>query len=134
MAQFVPLQEEFDELNTNIVAISFGIEYWARAWLDETQSPFPIWLDAERASYNAYGLGKSWINAWGLRNLHYYAQAILGGKKVHTEHRGDTDQMGGNFIVDSSGIIRFVYPSRDPTDRPTMEVMMDVIRKIELDS
>lgn len=131
MAQFVPLQPEFEALNTNIVAISFGIEYWARAWLEETQSPFPIWLDPERVSYQAYGMGTSWMAAWGVKNLLYYAKAAVSGTKVKRENRGDTDQMGGNFIVDANGIIRFAYPSHDPTDRPDVETLLDVIRSLD---
>jgi hypothetical protein len=99
--------------------------------MQETQSLFPVWLDAERASYEAFGLGKSWLAAWGVNNLSYYAKALLQGKRVHNEHRGDTDQMGGNFIVDSRGIIRFAYPSRDPTDRPEIETMIGILREIE---
>lgn len=131
MTQFVPLFPQFEDLNTNIVTISFGIEYWARAWIQETNSPFPVWLDAERDSYRLYGLGQSWFAAWGFKNALYYAKAIARGETIKREHRGDTDQMGGNFIIDASGIIRFAYPSRDPTDRPAVATLMDAIAQIE---
>ena len=126
MAQVVPLYPEIDALNTNVVAVSFGIEYWARMWMQETNSPFPVLLDPERGSYTAYGLDSSFWRAWGPRNMLYYAKALLRGKKLQ-EHRGDTDQMGGNFIVDAEGVVRFTYPSRDPTDRPGIGELMDVL-------
>ena len=44
--------------------ISFGAEHWARAWLQETGSPFPLLLDPERATYRTYGLGSSFIRVW----------------------------------------------------------------------
>ncbi|MBV7332771.1 redoxin domain-containing protein [Chloroflexi bacterium TSY] len=126
----MPRYAEFAALNTKIVAISFGNDYWARAWLEETQSPFPIWLDQGRRSYQAYGLERSVLRAWGFRNLFFYAKALLRGEKLQ-ENRGDTDQMGGNFIIDSNGIIRFAYPSRDPTDRPDIQEMLGVLEAVE---
>ena len=121
--------DQFRALNTNIVAISFGISYWAEVWVKETKSPFPVWLDDERQSYQAYGLERSFWQAWGLKNLGFYAKAILRGEKLH-ENRGDTHQLGGNFIVDGEGILRMVYPSRDPTDRPTIEAMLTILEQI----
>ena len=58
-----------------------------------------------------------------MNNLLFYAKALLRGEKLK-EKRGDTDQMGGNFIVDAKGIVRFAYPSRDPTDRPEIAEML----------
>lgn len=131
MAQVVPLHPSFEELNTNVVAISFGLEYWARTWIEETQAPFPIWLDPGRKSYQAFNLTRSWTAAWGVRNLLFYAKAYLRGQKIRNQHRGDTDQMGGNFIVDSEGIVRLVHRSQDPTDRPNIETLLEVLKDIE---
>jgi len=129
VAQVVPLHAELDALGVNVVAISFGIEYWARAWLQETNSPFPVLLDPEKSSYAAYGLERSFWRSWGPRTLLYYARAVLRGQKLHG-NRGDTDQLGGNFIVDAGGIVRFAYESRDPTDRPSIERLLSVLRAL----
>lgn len=129
MAQVVPFAKEIDLLNTNIVAVSFGTPYWANAWLEETQAPFPIWLDVEKQSYELYGMTSSALRAWGVRNLWYYAQAIAKGEQLK-EHRGDTSQMGGNFIVDKDGIVQFAYPSKNPTDRPEISQLLDTLRRL----
>lgn len=130
MAQVVPFANEINALNTNIVAVSFGTPYWANAWLEETKSPFPIWLDPEKKSYELYGMDSSALRAWGVRNLWYYVQAIAKGEQLK-EHRGDTSQMGGNFIVDKDGIVRFAYPSKNPTDRPAIETLLTALQRIE---
>ena len=129
MAQFVPFYAEIEALNTTVVAVSFGTPYWAKAWLQETQAPVSVWLDPEKASYQVYGLERSVWRSWGIKNLWFYARALARGEKLQ-EKRGDTDQLGGNFIVDSQGIVRFAYPSRDPTDRPELEEMMAVLRNM----
>ncbi len=129
MAQVVPFTEEINSLNTNIVAVSFGTPYWANAWLEETQAPFPVWLDVEKQSYELYGMTSSALRAWGIRNLWYYAQAIAKGEQLK-EHRGDTSQMGGNFIVDQKGIVQFAYPSKNPTDRPQISQLLNTLRQL----
>ena len=129
MAQVVPLYNEINALNTNVVAVSFGTAFWARAWLTETQAPFPILLDPEKKSYRVYGLERSAWKAWGPKNLWYYAKALAQGEKLQ-EKRGDTDQMGGDFIVDANGIVQFAYPSKDPTDRPHMESVMTILQNL----
>ncbi|MEM8860758.1 MAG: peroxiredoxin-like family protein [Chloroflexota bacterium] len=117
-------------LNTHIVAVSFGTPYWANVWLEETQAPFPIWLDPDKKSYEVYGMTSSKLAAWGPQNLMFYAKALWRGEKTKG-NRGETDQMGGNFIVDKNGIVRFAYPSKNPTDRPEVAKLMQVLREIE---
>lgn len=129
MAQLAPLHAEFQRLNTNVVAISFGAEYWVRAWLAETQSPFPVLLDPTLAAYQAYGLDRSALRSWGVKTLWYYARALGRGEKL-LEKRGDTYQLGGDFIIAANGIVHFAYPSRDPTDRPAATDLLAVLRRL----
>lgn len=130
MAQLAPLHAEFQSLNTEVVAISFGAEWWARAWLQETQSPFPVLLDPTLAAYQAYGLERSAVRSWGVKTLWYYARALARGEKL-LEKRGDTHQLGGDFIVDANGLIQLAYPSQDPTDRPSIEELFAVLRRLQ---
>ncbi len=129
MVQVVPHYAEIRALNTNVVVISFGTEYWARAWLEETNSPFPLLLDPKRQSYKAYKLEKSILHSWGWNNIRYHIRAIFKGEKW-SGYRGDMNQLGGNFIVDAQGIIQFAYPSRDPTDRPSLKKLLTVLRQL----
>ena len=130
MAQVVPFVDEIEQLNADIVAVSFGTPYWANAWLEETQAPFPIWLDPQKESYQLYGMTASKLQAWGARNLWFYAKAFLRGEKGKG-NRGETDQMGGNFIIDKNGVVRFAYPSKNPTDRPEISKLLQVLKSLE---
>ena len=118
-------QEQFAHHGAKVVTISFATQrYWAEAWLAETQSPFPLLIDPERLAYQAYGLESSALRSWGWRNLAHYARAILRGDKLIKEKRGDTDQLGGDFLVDAAGIVRLAQPSHNPTDRPSVERLL----------
>jgi peroxiredoxin len=130
VAQLAPLHADFQNLNTNVVAISFGDEYWVRAWLAETQSPFPVLLDPTLAAYQAYGLDRSALRSWGVKTLWYYARALGRGEKL-LEKRGDAYQLGGDFIVDADGMVQFAYPSHDPTDRPSIDELCAILRRLQ---
>ena len=129
MAQVVPLYAQLQERRINIVAVSFGTARWANAWLATTQVPFPIWLDIERQSYYSYSLGRSFWNSWGPRQLWFYLQAMRQGESLQP-YRGDTQQMGGNLIVDRSGIVRYLYRSQSSTDRPSVAALLSELDKL----
>lgn len=116
MAQLVTRQAELETLGIQVVTISFGTGYWAKVWLAETGSPFPFLIDETRAGYQAYGLEASWWRAWGVSNIWYYVQAWWAGREMFGK-RGDTDQLGGDFLVDGQGRIELAHPSWEPTDR-----------------
>ncbi len=128
MAQVVAHQEQFQAADVQIATISFGTEYWSRIWLQETQSPFPFLIDQERRAYRAYGLESSVLRAWSPRNLLFYLKAKLQGRET-LGNRGDTHQMGGDFVVDGNGRILLAHPSRDPVDRPSIAELLQVVQK-----
>ena len=129
MVQVAAHQQEFEALNTNVVTVSFGMDYWAKMWLQETRSPFPFLIDPERDAYHAYGLQSSIVRSWMPQNLWFYAKATLQGREKFGK-RGDPHQLGGDFIVDSQGIVRLAHPSKEPTDRPSVEKLLQVLSQI----
>jgi hypothetical protein len=98
-------------------------------WLHETQSPITLLLDPKRELYHALALKRSFWRSWGLHNLTYYARAVASGRELHGI-RGDASQLGGNVIVDQSGIVRWLYRSKDPTDRPSADLLLDQLQAL----
>lgn len=129
MLQVATHAAQFAQLQTQIVTISFVGEPFVSAWLTETQSPFEMMVDEPRALYKGYGLGQSALRAWGVRNLWYYAKALASGRKTKGK-RGDTHPLGGNFIIDTAGLVRYAHPSRDPTDRPSVNDLTEVLKRL----
>ena len=41
----------------------------------------------------------------------------------------DPNQMGGDFIVGKDGCMVYVHPSQVPTDRPSVEKLIEVLKK-----
>lgn len=98
----------------------------ARAWLQETGAPFPLWLDPERRAYRAFGLERSLLRAWSPRGLLAYARLLASGRRWRGI-QGDSLQLGGDFIVDRRGILRFAHRSADPADRPDPEGLLRLL-------
>jgi len=123
--------EDIKALNTEVVVISFSTGEWAQAWLNETQAPFSMLLDPKRAAYSAYGLDHSLLRSWGPKTIWQYARLLLTGRR-RRGIQGDSGQLGGDFIVDTTGVIRFSHPSRNPTDRPSVDRLLAGLNQIKL--
>jgi alkyl hydroperoxide reductase subunit AhpC len=118
---------EIDEVGGCVLLISFSSPAHGELWRKESGVTFPILFDRQRAVYRAYGLARSGMRSLSLRTLTYYARAIARGEKIRTG-RGDPLQLGGDFIVDSGGILRLSHPSHDPVDRPDVRTLLDAMR------
>lgn len=100
-----------------------------QGWLKETCSNFTVLLDRERTVYNAYELERSKLRSKSLRTIWLYFTRWLQGQKFHSSHGDDTSQLGGDFIIDQRGALRFIYPSHDPADRPSVEKLIAVLKE-----
>ncbi len=129
MAQLRHFKNDLDALSVQVLIISFGAKFWARAWLQDTGSPYPLLLDPARATYQAYGLGTSLVRVWSPRTMLHYLKLRLQGQKS-LPVQGDPHQLGGDFIVDAAGVIRLSHPSKDPVDRPPVEKLLAALRNL----
>jgi len=129
VAQLRPFKSELEARNTRVTLISFGSTQLAEAWIAETASDFPFLIDQERKAFRAYGLERSLLRSWSPKIWLEYARLLTQGRKWRGI-QGDTGQLGGDFIVDSSGIIRMAYRSRDPADRPTVRHIIEKLDEI----
>ena len=126
MAQLRHFEAELRRLDVQVLLISFGAELWARAWLQEMESPFPLLLDPDRTAYRAYGLERSFVRVWSPKVMWHYARRVLAGQKLQPI-QGDPHQLGGDFVVDAQGVIRLAYRSKDPVDRPPVAELLAVL-------
>lgn len=123
-------QKELKKLNATVVIITFGPAYLAKNWIEETQAPFLVLIDEERAAYRAYGLERSLVRSWGIKTIWRYAQLLLSGRRWRGI-QGDSGQLGGDFIVDTQGMLRLVYPSQNPTDRPPISELLQIFEQLQ---
>lgn len=132
MAQLRQSKTEFETRQTRVVLISFGTTKMAQAWIEETQTDFQFLLDPERRAYRAYRLQRSLLRSWRPKIWFEYARLMIRGRKWRGI-QGDSGQLGGDFIIDQSGIIRMAYRSIDPADRPRINEILKLPDDINFD-
>ncbi|MBW6466663.1 MAG: redoxin domain-containing protein [Brevefilum sp.] len=120
-------QDEFNQANTQVIIVTFGSLPAIQQWMKETCVTFEVLFDPERAVYKAYGLERSWLRAWHPRVLWVYIKRWFKGGTFYDSRGDDTSQLGGDFIIDNQGLLKFVYPSHDPTDRPAVDELLAVV-------
>ena len=99
-------------------------------WMNETCHSFEVLLDRDRTVYKVYQLERSRLRSWHPRVIWIYIKRWLQHGTFYDSHGDDTSQLGGDFIVDKSGILRLVHPSRDPTDRPSVDDLLKTLKTL----
>ena len=122
-------EEELEALGVRVLLLSFGQESQAARWIQETKAPFPLLLDPKRSVYRAYGLERSFTRVWNLGTVLLYLGLLLKGRKPRPI-QGDPNQLGGDFIVDTRGIVRYAHPSEGPADRPSFQQIVEALKSI----
>jgi peroxiredoxin len=120
-------KEELESLHTDVLLVSFGAPTVAEVWLKENCPDFRLLLDPERAVYRAYGVEHSLVRSWNPRTLRRYAQLMRQGWHWRGI-KGDSAQLGGDFVIGKDGRLLLAHPSHDPTDRPSAESLLEVLR------
>jgi len=117
-------------LNATVLVISFSSRAEAaRAWLEETCPSFTMLLDPERKVYRAYGLKRAWLRIWNPIAGWDYIRLLLSGQRVRGIE-ADPYQLGGDFIVDSKGVLRLAYRSRVATDYPPVADLLALLNNL----
>lgn len=130
MAQLCQHQDKLKQLNVEVLLVSFGAPEVAKVWLEESCPSFRLLLDPERVTYRTYGVEHSWLRSWNLKTLWRYIQLLSAGRKWRGI-QGDSAQLGGDFIIDTDGIVRMAYRSHDPTDRPPVTNLLAILQQLD---
>jgi len=118
----------FRELNAEVLAIAAVGLKPLTAFARELELPFPVLSDVTGKAYFAFGLGRGMV----IRSRTLLAAARLVWRAKHLYRPiGDIMQVGGDFIVDGMGIVRFAHSNEDPTDRPETAELLQLIANLK---
>ncbi len=121
MSQLRHSYPAFRELNAEVLAIAAVGLKPLTAFARELELPFPVLSDVTGEAYFAFGLGRGMVIR--SRTLLAAARLVWRAKRLYRPI-GDVMQIGGDFIVDGMGIVRFAHSSEDPTDRPEVAELL----------
>ena len=115
-----------------MIVISFAQPDQLLRYQNHHQWPFAILADPDRIAYKAFNLPcLSWWRVFSPRTLALYAKLIREGKRRQNYGKEDIQQAGGDFLVDREGNILFAYRSREPSDRPSPEKLLEEVKKVK---
>ncbi|VTR97521.1 peroxiredoxin-like family protein [Tuwongella immobilis] len=121
---------EFEQTNTGIVVVCMSGAKNLQAYLGMRSWPVPVFGDPERKAYSAMGLQRTnWGKFFLPSVLWRYLRLMWSGWKVKKPFEGeDLLQLGGDFLIDQNRILRWSASSPDPTERPSIETLLNAIR------
>jgi hypothetical protein len=121
--------EEIRRLGAEVLVISQGRPEPLAAFVRERPLPFPVVGDPDRAAYRAFGLERtSWTTILSPRVLLGYVRVMARGWLPRKPNEGeDVLQLGGDFVLDAEGRLGYSHPSAEPTDRPTIEMLLSAL-------
>jgi hypothetical protein len=123
VVQLCQRSAEFQSLNTDVLTITFSSLSYARVWSQEVCPRFPLLVDADHALYRLYGMERSLVSPWSPRALWRMLKLVRAGQRWRGI-RGDVTEQGGDIVVEASGLVRYLYLSRDPSDRPSVDDLL----------
>jgi hypothetical protein len=117
------------ELSARPICVTFAPPSLLCGFEREMGLAIPLYGDPERAVYHAFGFGRTsvarvWLDP---RVWLGYARLLLRGRRFARIEQ-DTLQLGGDAVRDADGRLRWIYRSRGPEDRPSVDELIAAIR------
>ena len=118
-----------DELEVKVVVVTFDVDWMARAYVEQTQLPWPLLIDHDRNLYRSYGMDRAgWWSIYGPASIWNYLKLIfLRGRRIE-KPGSDYRQLGGDVLIAPDGTVRLHFVSRSPHDRPTVESILAYVK------
>jgi hypothetical protein len=115
------VRDHREELGLRPSCVTFAIPELLALFERELDLGYPVYGDPDRKAYAAFGFGRGSVGRVWLdpRVWARYAKLIARGQRLHRPQE-DTLQLGGDVIA-SDGVVRWVYHSNGPDDRPSIE-------------
>ncbi len=121
---------ELKQLGAEVLVISFTPPARVQAYVEKYPQPFPVVSDPTLAAYRAFALERTSVRSmFRLGVIGRYLLHILRGWMPTKKGAGeDVLQLGGDFILDAVGVLRYAHPSAEPTDRPSTGDLLDQVK------
>ena len=125
------IYEEIKQLGGEVLVVSFTPPNKVAAHIAKYPQPFPVVSDPTRAGYQTFALGKTSPGALLRLGIvwHYLRLIFRGWIPNRPDPDADLWQLGGDFILDRDGRLRYAHPSKDPSDRPDRAKLLDALRQ-----
>lgn len=119
---------ELEALDIQVAVVTFQNDLFAKAYVRDAGCSWPILIDESRALYKAYGMERAgWWDLLGPASWWAYIRLLLRGRRLFRP-AGDVSQLGGDVLIDPTGIVRLHHNSSGPADRPAVASLLAIVR------
>lgn len=122
---------EFRKLGCEVIAVSFASPEVAALSLEKSPLPFPLLTDPTKSLYQEFGLARTtWRSILRPAVIWRYVKLLCRGKWRRGSGKDqDVLQLGGDFILDAQRRLVYAHPSAEPTDRPSVDLLLEAVRR-----
>lgn len=126
VAQLRGIQSEIERRGAKVLVVGNGGPHFARAFVEERNVTFPVYVDPERVTYRAAGLKRGVGTVLRPGVVKNGLRALAGGH-IQGAVRGDPWQQGGVFVFGPGNEEFLAHVSETPGDHPTSEQVLDAL-------
>jgi peroxiredoxin len=127
-------RDRFEKAGAGVVLIGLGTPDRA-AWFCEDKSiPFACLADPDKEAYAAYGLRTATVTeVLRAENALRYLRLNLSSETRQRAAKAGEDvlQLGGTFVVDTTGVIRYAHRNRHTGDNPPNDEVLDALESLK---
>lgn len=110
-----------------VCVVTFEVSDMAQAYARDTKLTWPLLVDSERTLYRAYGMDQGrWSEIYGLASIWAYVKLFARGRRPQRPG-SDVHQLGGDVVIDPTGIVRLHHIGHGPADRPSIDTLLKCV-------
>ncbi len=121
-------RDEFERAGAAVLFVAFDRPQRLReSLLADVDLVLPLLVDESRATYRAWGLRRSSVAGVWLDPRVWWRYIALVSRGARLRSVGeDTLQLGGDFVIDGEGTVRWARPQRRDDRPPVAELVREV--------
>jgi peroxiredoxin len=127
-------RKRFEEAGAAIVLIGLGPADRAAWFCEDKAIPFACLADPDKVAYAAYGLRTATLTeVLRAENALKYIRLNLNRETRQRPAKAGEDvlQLGGTFVVDTGGVIRYAHRNRHTGDNPPDDEVLNALESLK---
>ncbi len=130
VAQLRDTVSSIRDRGADLLVIGNGNPRQARAFYDERQLDFPLFVDPKLRAYRAAGLHRGLGATFNLRVVKNAARSMKAGFRQGPV-RGDPWQQGATFVAAADGRIVFAHVSQEGGDHADSDAILAALDRVD---
>ncbi len=129
--QVARLAERLDEIeaaDAQLIAIGNGNAHWAKAFIDQENVTFPVFVDPGLKSYEHFGMKRGLGEVMTVKSLVHAGRALGGGHR-QSGIRGDGIQNGGVVVLDEGGNVIYEHIEQQTGDLADLDEVIAALSR-----